>query len=73
MIAYKATDVETEIEDAKNAINILGGKLDKVVKLDSKEFERNLIFIKKIKKTDKKYPRNGNKPRISPIIWFKWV
>ena len=68
LIAYKALDVETEINEATNAIKLLGGNFEKVKKIDFEKMERNLVFIKKVFKTDKKYPRSGNKPRIMPII-----
>ena len=68
LIAYKSVDTSLEIDEAKNAIEVLGGKLEKVVNVPFDNMERNLIVIKKIKPTPKKYPRNGNKPRLNPII-----
>ena len=68
LIAYKAFNVDEEIDEAKNAIFVLGGQYVKTEKINFFDMERNFIIVKKIKPTDKKYPRNGNKPRITPII-----
>lgn len=68
-VAYKGKTGETEeIESAQNAVKLTGGRL-----LDVNKFmlpdgsERNLVIIKKVAKTDKKYPRKGNKPRVNPL------
>ena len=67
-ICMKGPNVEQELEDAKNAIKLLGGKIEKIEKFNiNQEFERNLIIIKKINKTDKKYPRGQGKPAKEPI------
>ena len=53
---------EEEIENAKSAIKILGGKISKVDTynlIDSSE--RTIINVKKIAKTDKHYPRTASK------------
>lgn len=34
---------------------------------DYEIIERNIIILKKNEKTDKKYPRSGNKPRLNPL------
>jgi len=69
MIAYKSQKAEEEIIEAKKAINLLGGKIIKVVekKLDD-QTDRKFIFIQKIKESPKGYPRSGNKPRLKPIV-----
>lgn len=58
-IAMKAIESEEEINEAKNAIKILGGQI-----IERRNFvlplgygDRELIIIKKIKETPKKYPR----------------
>lgn len=68
LIAYKSVEVESEIIEARRAIDLLGGKLEKVENIPFEKMQRNLVFIKKIEATPKKYPRSGNKPRINPII-----
>lgn len=68
MIAYKSDNIQDEIEQAKNAVKILGGaKIEtEKIPLDS-ETVRSLVIIKKVKETPKKYPRGANKPRLSPL------
>lgn len=68
-IIYKSTKLNEEIENAKNAINILGGKIEEIknYKIDEFELERNVLVIKKIKPTDKKYPRDKNAPKLKPL------
>lgn len=67
-VAYKASDCEEEINEAKRAIKILGGKIEKVddVML-SPEIIRRMIIVRKISKTPAVYPRKGNKPRLEPL------
>lgn len=69
-IAYKAINADEEIEQAQKALKILGGEIIeiKTIKLPNNFGERNLIIIKKIKNTPKKYPRSKNLPKTNPII-----
>lgn len=69
MIAMKGNHIEEELEESKNAINKLGGEIEKVIKikLNNKEIERNLIIIKKIKQTNKQYPRKSGIPSKKPL------
>ena len=59
-----------EVEDAKKAIELLGGKIEKIDKfrLPDSDIERNIIVIKKIKNTPKQYPRKAGIPTNKPII-----
>lgn len=68
-IAMKGANAEEEIENAKNAINLLGGKLEKTYSfhLPVEESERNILLIKKVKKTPKKFPRKPGIPNKTPI------
>lgn len=61
MIAYKG-DIK-EVEEAKNAIKVLGGEIEEVVEYNlSKDMgKRCLVIIKKVSLTDKKYPRSNGK------------
>ncbi len=69
-IAYKSIKAEEEIEEAKNAINILGGKVASLQNVLVKEIEsiRINIIIKKEKPTPKQYPRGKNLPKLKPIM-----
>ena len=72
MIAYKSVNDE-EIENAKNAIDILGGKISEIIKYSLPENmgERYLVIIEKIKNTPKKYPRGKGKERSKPLWLIK--
>lgn len=60
-IALKGPDFETEFSNAENAIEALGGKLEKCenFELPYDKGARNIIIIKKIQPTPKKYPRTS--------------
>ncbi len=68
-IPYKAAGVEEEVDAAKKAIQILGGKLTTVKKvtLPETEIERSFILIDKVKKTPKTYPRKPGTASKEPI------
>lgn len=59
LLAYKGKNASEEIKQAKNAINKLGGEVEFISDdtLPNGE-ERHIIFIKKKKETNKKYPRD---------------
>lgn len=67
-ICMKGPNVDEELENAGNAIKLLGGEIEKIqkIKIDN-ELERNIVVIKKVNKTDKKYPRGQGKPAKEPI------
>jgi len=69
-ICMKGNNAESEIEEAKKAIKELGGEIVKVEKITLPELnlERNIIIIKKVKKTPNKYPRKPGTPQKEPII-----
>ncbi len=58
-LAMKASDSEEELNEAKNAITILGGKLEKTINFELPDGagSRTLIVIKKVSNTKEKYPR----------------
>ena len=67
-ICMKGPNVEQELADSKNAIQLLGGEIEQIKKINiNDELERNLIVIKKISATNKKYPRGQGKPAKEPI------
>ncbi|MGN1295830.1 MAG: 16S rRNA (guanine(527)-N(7))-methyltransferase RsmG [Bacilli bacterium] len=68
-IALKGKIAKEEILEAKDAIDILGFNLDFVqeTKLPSFEDDRTNIFLKKIKKTHSKYPRNYGQIKKHPL------
>lgn len=69
MVAYKGADIQNELKEADKAIVTLGGKFTEIhtYQLDDFADNHNVVVIKKVCATPKKYPRNGNKPKTSPI------
>jgi len=69
-ISYKSEKMIEEMESAKKAISILGGKFDRCEEfiLPESDIFRNLVVIKKIKETPKKYPRKAGMPTKEPIV-----
>lgn len=65
-VAYKG-DAEKEILDAENAVKILGGKIEKVEKIDLSGNLRTIIVINKERKTPEEYPRANAKIRKKPL------
>ena len=68
-ICMKGPNVDNELEEAKNSINILGGKIEKIEKIFLKEndMERNILIIRKIQNTPNKYPRKAGIPTKLPL------
>ncbi|MBE7038246.1 MAG: 16S rRNA (guanine(527)-N(7))-methyltransferase RsmG [Ruminococcaceae bacterium] len=68
-IALKGPNVSEEINDAKKAIKLLGGELEKVVnyEIPTTDLKHNLVFIKKISPTSTYYPRKSPKPIKEPL------
>lgn len=69
-IAMKGPKADEELDGAKKAIGLLGGKVEKVINYDisDKDFDHNMILIKKISATSTKYPRKAPKPSKEPLI-----
>ncbi len=68
-VSYKAENCEDEINEAKRAIILLGGKIERTESIAlSEDTVRKIIVIRKIKPSPKVYPRGGNKPRNNPIV-----
>ena len=68
-ISYKSEKLSEELESAKKAIFVLGGKFENQVdfNLDNGEIYRNLVVIKKNQKTPKQYPRKAGTATKNPI------
>lgn len=68
-ISYKAGNCNEEIENARNAVDRLGGKIKGVTEfsLPGTEFERVFVEIDKVKNTSKKYPRKAGIPSREPL------
>ena len=68
-ISYKAGESEEEINNSKNAIKLLGGKINKVEEfiLPETDATRVFVLINKLTSTDKKYPRKAGIPTKKPL------
>ncbi len=65
-IAYKG-DASEEIEEGKNSIKVLGAEIENVDNYTIDGAKRTLVYIKKIKNTEKKYPRSNANIRKKPL------
>ncbi len=68
-ICMKGSEIKEEVEMAKKAIEILGGKIEQKesFNLPNSDMKRNLVIIKKVKATPAKYPRKPGMPAKEPI------
>lgn len=69
-ICMKSNKAEEEIKEAKKALEILGGKIEKTEEflLPGTDIERTIIIVRKVKNTPEKYPRKAGIPSKKPII-----
>ena len=68
-LALKAAHTEVELEEAKKAIAILGGKVEGDVSFDLpyEGGNRHVVTILKTKETPNKYPRKPGLPLKKPL------
>lgn len=68
-ICMKGNNINEEVNEAKKAIEILGGKIEKIDNfvIPETDIERNIIIISKVKPTPKQYPRKAGTPAKQPI------
>ena len=70
-LAMKSQTTKEELDEAKSAISLLGGEVEKIVSYTitngSEEFSRTIVVIRKIKKTPDKYPRNNSQISKKPL------
>lgn len=69
-ICMKGGNVEEELENSKKALEILGGKVEKIESFDlpNSDIKRNIIIIKKVSYTPKTYPRKAGTPTKKPLV-----
>ena len=69
VLAMKGDKAEEELEEAKKAIKLLGGKVENIDNfyLPNSDIKRSIIIIKKIEKTEMKFPRKPGMPAKEPI------
>lgn len=68
-VAYKGSNYKEELIEASNALKLLNCEVKEVKNYDLPENygSRSVIFIKKVKKTTKIYPRKNNLPKNKPL------
>ena len=68
-IPFKSGKIAEEVKEAKKAVKLLGGNIDKVVPsvLPDTDIERSFILISKKENTSKQYPRLAGKPSKEPL------
>lgn len=66
-LAMKAAAAREELEEAKRAIAVLGGKLERVVEYEIDGAERCVLLIRKCKPTPPQYPRRFAKIKQNPL------
>ena len=69
-LALKGPMLDEEIDEAKRALLVLGGQIEKMleVEIPYTDLSHRILVIKKIKSTPKIYPRQAGMPRKEPII-----
>lgn len=66
--ALKSGQIQTELDEAKRAITLLGGRLEEIKQFPLCDAgERSIIIIKKISQTPTGYPRAGAKMAKKPL------
>lgn len=68
-VSYKSADSDEEIKMSEKALDILGGKIEKIDKftLPGSDMGRALVMIEKVKNTPWKYPRKAGVPSKEPL------
>ena len=68
-IAYKGPALGLELDEAQNALSILGGELYKTeaYSIPNRDWERSLAVIEKVTSTPEKYPRRAGLAEKRPL------
>ena len=66
-ISYKSAECDKEIDNAKHAIFLLGGKMRDIYKFELGDSGRAFVTILKEKSCSKKYPRKAGMPAKTPL------
>ncbi|EIE3607906.1 16S rRNA (guanine(527)-N(7))-methyltransferase RsmG [Staphylococcus pseudintermedius] len=69
-LALKSSKGQEELEEARFAVGVLGGRIERVDTFDLPEDagERQIVTIEKRSQTPKKYPRKPGTPNKSPLV-----
>lgn len=68
-IPYKSGEISDELQAAKSAVFLLGGKVEECrsFELPDSDIHRSLLLIRKVNGCPKKYPRKSGLPSKSPL------
>ena len=68
-LALKGPLAEEELDDAKAAVKILGGKVVDIAEADIPftDLRHRIVIVKKVRHTPTQFPRKGGKPTAVPI------
>lgn len=68
-LALKGPLADEELENAKRAVHILGGEVEKVekVKIPYSDLSHKIIIVKKVRQTPLQYPRKAGIPTKTPL------
>lgn len=68
-LALKGPLASEEVENAKRAIHILGGEVEKIVevKIPYSELSHKIVIVKKVRQTPLQYPRKAGIPTKNPL------
>lgn len=66
-VSYKSGDCADEVDNAKAAIHLLGGKINKIDEFTYSNNSRSFIVIDKVMNTSNKYPRKAGLPSKKPL------
>ena len=68
-IAYKSGEIAEELNYAKSAVKLLGGKLDEVTEFNlvDSDIERSFVIIRKETNTPKRFPRKPGTAKKDPL------
>ena len=66
-LIYKSQKLEEEIIETKKAMEILSVKIVKVLEYELGDASRKILIVEKTEKTNEKYPRGKNLPKLKPL------
>lgn len=67
LLAYKSNNAEFEIQNSKNSLKMVGGKIQEVYNYNIEENNRCIVVVKKVKPTNSLFPRKKNLPKLKPL------
>lgn len=69
-LAAKGSQVDDEVRESKKALEVLGGKINRIERfnLGTEAEHRAIVIVEKVKETPKAYPRKAGTPVKNPLI-----